>query len=158
MAASLDNTWDLQPPTRPSLDDLGSATKEDDATDPPDAKSMPTAAEWNLFAKLLAQFAGGFAFSLKFQLTHGVSGSIAAQWQMGATAVALSVLKNGAGDYSVTWPANSFPTPIHNGTGWCVEAGAYCPLEVQPIANGVRCKLYDAAGVAADKDFIAVVP
>lgn len=157
MPAASDNPFDLVLPRRPSLADVGGASVQDDALYPPDPLTMPTAAMLNVVQKLVAQACAGMLPALKFQLTHGASPSVAAQWQMGASVVVLTAAKNGAGDYTVTWPADGFPTPIHRGTGWVVVSGAYCPVEVAPVANGVRCKVYDAAGAAADVDFVAAV-
>lgn len=48
-------TFDLAPPRRPSLDDLGGAAKANAAdADPPDPVRDPTAEEHNQFAQLLA--------------------------------------------------------------------------------------------------------
>lgn len=158
MSAAADNTWDLVPPRRPSLADCGSATKTDDALYPPDPVTMPTAAEWNLFAKLIAQ-AGGLMANVRVQVSTAGAGGVAAIWSMATNATVntpsnYTVVKNGVGDWSITWAANTFPTPMHNPRAFMVTAGKWCLPDAQPITNGIRVKTYNDAGAATDGDFL----
>lgn len=57
MPATNDSTFDLDPPRRPSLDELGGAQKANHPRRPPDPVKHPTAEEWNHFAKLLKKLA-----------------------------------------------------------------------------------------------------
>ena len=147
------STFDLVPPRRPVLNDFNGAAKVDDATFPPDPQTMPNAAELNLAAKL-AVAVGAVMPVLVFSVIGGVTptlfGIITA-----VTAVipsTLTVVRNGTGDVSITWPAGTFPTPSVYPTA-CTNAGAAGDADVVPITNGVRVRTYNGSAVATDLSF-----
>lgn len=92
MAAQDVFTFDLVPPRRPSLDDLGGAGKENAAdADPPDVVKDPTAQEHNQFAQLLA-YLGRIVPTAVISVSI-VSGSpVIASFQAAPTAMVLGSL------------------------------------------------------------------
>src|SRR3954470_23186372 len=51
-------TFDLTPPRRPGIDDVGGGAKLDDQSDPPDPVTMPTAADDNQKSFLVVKVCG----------------------------------------------------------------------------------------------------
>ena len=154
--AASDNTWNLSPPRRPSLADLGSATKEDDEDFPPDPQTMPTSAEINIAQKLMTQMLSGF-WSLKLQVAPGASPSVQASWSMTTNAVTFTAVQNGTGDYTITWTAGAFPSSIHGPRAWITDTGKWYQPDAQVVSNGVRVKTYNSAGTATDANFIVEI-
>lgn len=148
-------TWDISPPRRPSLSDLGNAAIQDHASKPPDKATMPYADQLNQWAKQLERLAAmieGVGLSITFAAgTPSVSQFVA----MRTTTVIgdFTVTDNGAGDTTITWPANTFPPSV---LGPIVsinsDSDALAPRAFL-VANGVRVKTKDSAGVAADLNF-----
>ena len=148
-------TWDIDPPRRPSLDDVGGATLQDHASKPPDKATMPYADQLNQWAEQIERLAAmieGVGLSVTFAAgTPSVSQFVA----MRTTTVIgdFTVDDNGTGDTTITWPANTFPPSV---LGPIVsinsDSDALAPRAFL-VANGVRVKTKDSAGVAADLNF-----
>lgn len=147
------STFDLVPPRRPVVGDFNGAAKIDDAQYPPDAQTMPSAAELNTSAKLHVA-AGAVLPLLVLSILGGASptvfGCISAV--AAVTPATLTVIRNGAGDVSVTWPANTFP-PSSVYPTVSRNAGAAGDEDIVPITNGVRVRTWNTSGVATDASF-----
>lgn len=144
------NPWDRTPPVRPSIDDFHGGAKEDDPEEPPDYNTMPNAPEWNEFS-FLAQAFGQVVPNAKIDILGGNPATVAAV-RSPATAVTtgtLTVTRNGTGDHSITWPANTFPASIGYPEAKLV-GGVPGSATAQNITNGVRVKTFDATGTAQD--------
>lgn len=151
-------TWDgdgeSDLPRRPTVDDVGGDQKVDSIEHPPNPVEHPTADGWNQKAKqipALGRVVGACKICIEFDAGAPFVESASAC----GTAVAAStftVEDNGAGDVSVTWPANTFPLPICRPTGLTVfSAGATrVSGQVEVITNGVRVRTFNASDVATD--------
>lgn len=163
--APLVSTWDLEslasplPPRRPTINDFNGAVKIDDSRPgyQPDPQTMPSAAEWNLICKLLSAM-GAVVPNAVVSITGGATPSVAG-FSSASTLVTtdtFTVIHNGTGDVSITWPANTFPSlttaPTAN-----LNAGASGMIDAVAIANGVQVRTYNASGTATDKSFTVVV-
>lgn len=147
------STWDASPSHRPTTADFNGAAKIDDAVYPPDPTTMPSAAEWNTICKTLASIGQVIPnVSIDFTGTGGGGTFNAARSPLSGVAVlsgttisvptgVITITRNGAGDYSFTWPANTFPTPL--GTPRAIPCGngaANWTADAVAITNGVRVK------------------
>ena len=148
-------TWDISPPRRPSLSDVGNATLIDHASEPPSKATMPYADQLNQWAKQverLAAMTAGVGLSVTF--SAGVP-SVSQFIAMRTTTVIgnFTVTDNGTGDTTITWPANTFPpsalgpAPALNDT--TVGGGITASL----VANGVRVITWTGAATPADRPF-----
>lgn len=156
MTAASDNTFNLATPRRPSLADVGSASLVDDGQFPPDTSTMPTAAMLNIVQKLVAQLSQ-FVPVLRVGVTPSGGGGIVFQTMMTTNNVSITVTKNGTGDYSMTWPASSFPTSQNAPRAWITDTGQWEQADPQLISNGVRVKTRNSAGTLTDAVFIVEV-
>lgn len=150
--------FDINPPRRPGIDDVGGAAKIDDAESPPDPVEMPTAADDNQHQNLLVRY--GMVIPVAIITVHYTAGAPAV-FKVTSPRVAVvpgtfTVGDNGTGDCSLTWAANTFPAPladpIANATGATIGKGS-----AEAIANGIRVRMANAAGAAADINFVAFV-
>lgn len=146
------STWDLATPRRPSLDDFEGAEKQNDDDFPPDPEKDPTAEEYNELCQLVVGF-GRMIPNAIVCVAGGATPSVAGFSAMPIAVITstFTVTRNGAGDVSITWPANTFPTPICRPRAY-LNAGPGMPHAVA-ITNGVRVHTYNSSGVATDLDF-----
>lgn len=164
MAATNDSTFDLDPPRRPALADLGGAQKENHPKRPPDPVKHPTAEEWNHFAKLLAKLGAIVPTARVYvRITAGIP-SIQNVVAMRGDFVAadFTVQDHGTGDTSLRWVA-----PGTVGAKLPASVGAPDASIAQDLAApgyvafyttvsglpAVRVKTF-SGGVAADADFV----
>src|SRR4051812_25897275 len=105
-------TWDLDVPRRASVGDLGGGAKVQAAgTKAPDPVRHLTANDVNQWAKQLAALNSTTAVakvSVRFWAGAPFVYKVAAPGT-GIDAGDSTVTDNGAGDTSITWPANTFP-------------------------------------------------
>lgn len=117
MSASEDLTFDNAIATRPTLAELGGATKENSPKYPPNPATMPTAEEYNHFTKLLRGLASVTpSVSIWVHFAAGVA-SVSAIRAIGATVVIgdFTITEHGTGDTSISWAAGKLPNPTGEG-------------------------------------------
>lgn len=154
-------TWDGNPddgtlPYRPATDDMGGDHFEDDAEDTPDANENPTAAGYNQIVKQVAA-QGKVIPAAKLEVRFSAGVPIIARASGPGNAVITSLFTptdNGAGDTSVTWPADTFPPHQISPSGITVFHTSSTAYGVEEITNGIRVRTFttDASGnrTAAD--------
>jgi hypothetical protein len=140
-------------PRRPSTDDLGGDAKQDNNDYPPDDVEHFTAAGWNQLVKV-AQALSKTAAACKLEVRFtGSTPYIARAPALSAnvTIATFTVLDNGIGDTTITWPANTFPSSACSPTGLTllVTTSADRAADVEEVANGIRVRT-KAGGAAAD--------
>jgi hypothetical protein len=152
------STFDVVPPYRPTTTDFNGAQKIDDATDPPDAATMPNAAEANTTAGLFASL-GRVVSLTTLSLTVGTPYVIASLMCAVSAAVvgSFTVVKNGTGDVSITWPANFFGSAPTCSPEASLNHTAPGMITAYAITNGVRIVMFNSAGAAADMPFTVSV-
>lgn len=162
-----DYTFDLTPPARPSLADLGGAAKRDDARNPPEALSMPTAQNWNFFARELEAL-GKFVPFLEVTIDMNSGTPTLTFVQSARSSIDLTFLQaivgllvdNGPGDttFDYTSIASVFPPPTRPPRVDLIGAtGARYPGVSQPTATSVRIITQTGGGVAADYSFTLTI-
>jgi hypothetical protein len=111
MPATNDSTFDLDPPRRPALADLGGAQKANHPKRPPDPVKHPTAEEWNHFAKLLAKLGAIVPLARVYVRMFAGSPSIQNVVTMRGdfTAADFTLVNNGTGDTELRWVAPGRP-------------------------------------------------
>lgn len=145
-------TYDIPgAPRRPSLEDVGGATMEDDQARPPDPVTMPTAAKFNQHDRQIAaahRVLPVLVLSLRFSSGAPIIDSFTTLSTLPVTGT-FTVVDNGTGDTSITWPANTFPTPAVKPKGGVngPTLGACAP---ELITNGVRIRTVNMSNVATD--------
>lgn len=159
MSAPATLTWDIDPPRRPSIGDVGGATLQDHASKPPSKATMPYADQLNQWAKQIERLAAcipAAIFTVHF--TGGVP-AIKLFTAMRTTAVIgdFTVTDNGDGDTSITWPANTFPPAVAYPMVAMNSDGHWLAPVALPISNGVQVKTYDSGAGAMDGDFTVAV-
>lgn len=146
-------TWDIAAidggPRRPSLEDVGGATLQDDAMYPPDPTTMPYAAQLNQLQKQAAavgEVVPALVFSVEF--TAGDPIIVSASGPRTSLVIAdLTPTDNGVGDTTITWPANTFPPEVAGPEVSINEdTGALTGGNVVAVTNGVRVRTYNAGG------------
>jgi hypothetical protein len=141
-------------PRRPSTDDLGGDTKEDDDELPPDDVTMPTAAGHNQSAKVIAGLARvAAACKVEIDFTAGVPyvkgcsafGSLVTKATFGTPA------DNGNGDTTLSWPADTFPPAEISPNGLTLYSNSTQVVagHVELLTNGIRVRTF-VNGVAAN--------
>lgn len=159
MAAASTLTWDITPPRRPSLDDIGGATLADDAAYPPHKATMPYADQLNQCQTQIERLAAMTeALTISVTFAAGVP-SVSQFTSMRTTTVIgdFTVTDNGTGDTTITWPANAVttstggPMPALNDT--TVGGGITASL----VALGVRVLTWTGAATPADRNFTVTV-
>ncbi len=160
-------TFDLTPPRRPSLDDLGGAAKQDDAQFPPDPVTMPTAENWNAFARSLEAWGKVVPFLVvQINMIAGVPTLVSAQSVRSTftltylLAVSGLVVDNGTGDttFDYTSLAGQFVPPTRPPQVDVIAAtGARYPGVSQPTATSVRVVTQNSAGAATDYSFTLTI-
>lgn len=146
------STWEIVgTPRRPSLADLGGGAFVDDATYPPDPGTMPSAAMENQNEFQVAAVAKVMpACVICVKITAGTPSINKFSAPSGLVITGtFTVTDNGTGDTSVTWPANTFPALTFDSFGG-INGATIGQMSVQDIANGIRVRTANAAGVATD--------
>ncbi len=151
------STWDLIPPRRPTTNDFNGAAKIDDATYAPNPQTMPSGAEYNTLCLLMVAL-GKVLPNAVVSVTGGNPPTLAGFAAPSSSIVGgtFTLTRNSAGDVSVTWPANTFPTSA------CApvvapNAGALCDVDAVAITNGVRVRTFNAGGAATDLSFTVTI-
>jgi hypothetical protein len=158
MASPNQSTFDVVPPYRPGAADFNGAAKLDDQANPPDPQTMPNAAEWNTICLLLVAM-GKVISSAVITVTVSAGTYSASQISAAGAAVSIgsiTVTKNGTGDVSLTWPANTFPPAVAAPEASLNDTAAGM-ITCYAITNGVRIVMLNAAAAAADKPFTVCV-
>lgn len=158
MTAPNDLTWDLDIPRRPSLDDVGGAALEDDAKKPPIPPKMPYAAQLNQWAMQIERLSAVTPVAV-FTVTFSAGTPTVNSFQCMRTGMLTSdftVTDNGNGDTTITWAANTFPTPTAQPSVSINEDLLAIPRAFT-VSNGVRVKTANAAGTLIDAGFTVLV-
>lgn len=164
MSATDDSTFDLDPPYRPGLSDLGGGTKLNHPKYPPNPVTMPTAPEWNHFAKLLEKLGAIVPIArVHVRITAGApSIQHVVGMRAGLVAADFTIQDHGVGDTSLRWiaagvagqklPATS-GAPSVSVAQDLVTPGACAFYTTISSMPAVRIKTF-SAGAAADADFV----
>lgn len=157
------NTWDggtgvdgFEPPRRPSLEDMGGADKLDNDDAPPNPREHFTARDWNQKAQQHVALAR-VAASCKIEVRYNSGAPYVSRCPAAGSNVSpatFTVVDNGSGDTTITWPANTFPTAECSPTGLTPLSSSAqpCTGQVQEISNGIRVRMFQN-GSAADVAF-----
>lgn len=154
-----DLTADDGGPRRGSLQDFGGATIENE--DPlPDEATMPCADMLNGLQRAAAAHEKA-VFSVGISVTFDGSGAPVVSQVTGPSEAAILTTitphDDGTGNTSLTWPANTFPASILGPTVTLNEdVAALAPVALL-IANGVRVKTRNDAGVLTNIAFTVIV-
>ena len=132
-------TYDESPSRRPTVADLGGGLKEDDQDYPPDPVTMPTAADANQTALLLAAIdAVTPVLSIDVEILAGVPTVVSVRCKKTGFVVGdIAAVDNGAGDTTLRWAAGTFPTGTGKPRAWCNDTSR---------ARAVTAYLYSATG------------
>lgn len=144
-------TYDIVPPRRPSIDDVGGAAFQDDQKNPPNQATMPSSAMENqneMQVQAAHKVLPVCVFSIKFTTGTPSLDSFSTLSSLPITGT-FTFVDNGTGDTSVTWPANTFPTAINKPKGG-ITGATIGQIAVEAITNGVRVRTANAAGAATD--------
>lgn len=140
---------------RPSKADFNDAALINDDTAPPDPQTMPTAELLNTDSWLLISLARMTAAGA-FVITAQVS-PIVSKWAVAANLVQsnpFTVVRNGAGDYSITWPANLLPLILAPQASITTLSGANSVgISAVYITNGVQVQT-TKGGTLTDMNFM----
>ena len=155
-----DYTFNLTPARRPSLADVGGATKKNDARYPPDPEINPTAEEWNFFARAAAAYGGVIpAALLDVAIIAGAPAIMRfASPSASVAAESFTITDNGAGDTTIAWAVGLLPPPVAKPQVWVTDDGAWLqPVALVPSTVSVRVKTRNSAGVLTDAAFTVAV-
>lgn len=157
-------TFDLTPPRRPSLDDLGGAAKQDKASAPANPVTMATAENWNHFARALEAWGKMVPFlTITVDMASSAPVLIAAQSVRSTftltylQGIAGLLVDNGPGNttFDYTSIANQFVPPTRPPQVDLIGAtGARHPGVSQPTATTVQIITQNSLGVAVDISFV----
>ena len=157
MAAAEYNTFsgDLPdvPPRRPSLDDCGGVDKDDFGTA---QAGSPRAADWNSRTRIvhaLAKMTDLVDVTVKGQVGPFIVPSVFLAASDVLTESDFAVVRNGVGDYSVTWDTTLLPSTSQRLKRAVPLLSTITQIRPTVIANGLRFELYDETGTEADGDF-----
>jgi len=167
MAAADDLTFDLVPPRRPTLDDLGGADFEDDDVNPPDPTSMPNAGEANVKAKTMAAVARVMPLAQVWvRIVSGtpvIYNAIFASTLLNDSSITLT--DEAAGRVRLSWSPDAFPalagepavTPTYT-TDANNPALQSVAAQSELIVNGCKVRTYltNTAGLV-DYNFVVVI-
>lgn len=158
MATPLDLTFDLVPPRRPGISDVGGAQKEDDLNYPPDPVRMLTGADENQGEKLTVAYGKVVANAKVTVHFSGSTPSVAQASGCGSAVVPslFTVTDNGAGDTTISWPAGTFPAAIADHTARLTGATVGM-IACETVSNGARVRTKDGTNTAADLAFVLEV-
>jgi hypothetical protein len=161
MTAPGQSPWDgnplATPPVavayRPGTDDFNGAALADDPANPPNPQTMPTGPLFNTYSKTIVSL-GQVAPNLVVNIAGGVTPAFVSQTACGSNVPHPSILRNGPGDVSLTWPAGALPAPVAGPRAY-LRSGPGSIYAVA-ITNGVRVHTHNISGgafAAADLDF-----
>lgn len=162
MATPSVSTWNLTPPRRPGINDVGGGAKTQSAAYPPDPATKPTADDVNQWQFQLVAIAGMIPCATITVANSGspamtdVASPIDAVAGHTTSGDVLTVTDNGVGDTSITWAANTFPPPIGKPKAY-VTGATTAEIAVDAITNGVRIRTKDNTGAAVDVPFVVDV-
>ncbi|HEX2882675.1 MAG TPA: hypothetical protein VHO25_24315 [Polyangiaceae bacterium] len=155
-------TWDgddaTNVPRRPSTEDLAGDELVDDQEDPP-GPDMPCATGHNQMVKqitALNRVADSCRISVTFSGgTPSISKLTSAKTPSLLLVGAFTVVDNGNGDTSITWPADTFPPHTCHPHSLTINSDTEIDrARIMPITNGVRIKTkLGATGTDADFTF-----
>lgn len=143
-------------PYRPATDDLGGDNYENDAEGMPDAGEFPSAEAFNQLVKQVAA-ANKVIESAKIEVRFNTGAPFVQRATGPGLAVVtslFSVVDNGLGDTTVTWPANTFPTPQISPSGLTPIFNSRTSFSVEEVTNGIRVRTWslDGSGNATAAD------
>lgn len=145
--------FDLVPPNRPGINDVGGGQKVNDGTIS-DPAGMPDATEDNQKSNLIVRY--GMVVPVEKITVHFAAGVPSINKASGVITLVViatfTVTDNGVGDTSITWPANTFPPAIADPDAKLTGATVGM-IACESIANGVRIRTKDGTNVAADLPF-----
>lgn len=157
-------TFDLTPPRRPSLDDLGGAAKQDRVDFPPNPLTMPTAENWNHFARALEGWGKTVPFlcvtvdmlsgTPTLTAVQSVRSTFTLSYLLGISGL---LVDNGAGDttFDYTSLIGQWVPPTRPPQVDVIGAtGARYPGVSQPTVSSVRVITQNSLGVATDYSFV----
>lgn len=148
--------FDLVPPRRPALTDVGGGAKQDDPNPSfaPNVVTMPTAADENQAENLLVAYGKVVAHTkVTIHLDGGgnpvvnqVTSTIQAVTAIAATPFTIALIS--AGIFDLSWPANTFPAKTGDHTGVPVgTTGGQCTVET--LTNKVTVRTFSVTGTPA---------
>lgn len=146
-------TWDITPPRRPSLDDLGGGQKINDPTPgfAPNPQTMVTGDDVNQWATQIQKLNAVVPHTIVSVHNAGspvifsVTSMIAAV--SAVSGIPFTVVTHGNGDFSLTWPANTFPAQIADPEA-IVTGGTSGFGVAQALTNEVRVRTSTLGGLA----------
>jgi hypothetical protein len=156
--STFDGNQNANPPTsvgyRPGLPDFNGAACQNDTANPPDPLTMPTAECWNTFGAQhvsVGKMVACATFGLVAQ-----SVPILQYWQTAANLIIanpFTLTRVGAGNYQITWSANTFPLIGWPKAGLVLIGGSHnYSVECAYITNGVQVTT-QVDGVLTDLNF-----
>jgi hypothetical protein len=158
-----DFTFDLTPPRRPSLDDLGGAAKQDDAAFPPDPVTMATAENWNNFAHSLEAYGKVLPFAVievRFALGVPFIANVQSLRSSLTAASFTAPVDNADGDTTISWAsiANQFPPVNIQPSATLIGDGFYAyPTVDTTVVSTARVRTRDGNGSLIDIPFTLFV-
>ncbi len=155
MAAAETLTFDISPPRRPALDDVGGAALVDNATEPPIPPEMPYADQLNQWALQIQRFGGIVPvalFSVRFATGTPVLDSFGCLPTAPMTG-SFTITDEGPGTTTITWAAGTFPSAIVKPMVTVTEDIAALTPCALLVTNGVQVKTRNASSVATDMCF-----
>lgn len=131
--------WDDTTAHRPSTADYEGCALLDHPTRPPVPSQHPTSAQLNTIGFTHVSI-GKIVPNAIVSINGGASPTIAYQSQAPSAVTVYTVTRNGPGDISITWPANTYPPPVQQPVAALnVQLGAFnYAIGAINIANGVR--------------------
>lgn len=156
--STFDGNPNANPPTtvgyRPGLSDFNGAALTDDPVNPPDPATMPTSAQQNTLGAMEVSF-GKICPAGWFGITAGVSPVMSFFGTAANNTVGnpYTIARVGAGNYQITWAANTFPLVAGPKAYLNFLGGANTySIEAVYIVNGVQITTQQG-GVLTDLNF-----
>jgi len=156
-------SFDQNPPFRPSLASLGGAAKRDDAKFPPNPVTMPTAMNWNFFARLLeglGKFCPFISFEVQFNSGAPYIASVRSMRPALEDANLFTLTDQGDGLTRISWAAVAAQFPPRNDYPrvFLLDDGAFlAPTFDLSLANTVLIKTRNSAGAGVNVAFMVDV-
>lgn len=139
------NTWDIDPARRPSLNDMGGASLEDDADNPPDPEQDPTAASLNQMQSQCASLAK-VALVCAIDITNDGATAAMARFTAPGNNVSsgtFATSRLSQGFVEILWPAGTFPTAVCSALAQMTSDHAWAQPCVTVVSNGVHVTTRD---------------
>lgn len=155
--AAGENTFDLDPPRRPSLEDFGGDELEDDPDDPPDPATMPDAAS-EITARQFRAAVGVVIVAAMVEVTFtagtpAVSRVDSVRGLVNGHPEVFTVTHPGTGHVKLAWTADTFPPDGPAPRAFIIEnVSAAAPVAVMGT-NSVDVYTRNDAGTATDMNF-----